>query len=140
MQKRTLMCLLVLVIVAITGCIGDPNIELDVSWKGFIDHVPYIANDMKMNDSRSIEVIVENKDQSPLDGIILRIESNIPDSRITPDHNEVMELGPKGTSKIEPSIFTIETLNTPPGEYSFWVYAEYGGKTIKKEKVNIDIA
>ena len=140
MRKIILMCLLALVIVAITGCVGDPNIDVEVSWNGLIGGVPYMANDMKMSDSRSIEVIVENKDQRSLDGVTLRIESNIPDLSITPNYVDVMKLGPKGTSKIEPSTFTIKTVNTPPGEYYFWIYAEYGGKIIKKEKVNIDIA
>lgn len=139
MNKIILACLLIVTIIAVSGCTDTPNVNIETSWDGLKGELPYLFNDMKTSDSRSIEVIVENEDQSTLDGIVLRISSNIPDFRITPDYVTVMKLGPKGTSKSESSIFTIESFNTPPGEYSFLIYAEYGGKRIKSEKVSVDI-
>lgn len=139
MNKIILAFLLTVTIIAVSGCTDTPNVNIETSWDGFKGEIPYMSNDMKTSDSRGIEVIVENEDQSSLDSIVLRISSDIPDFRITPDYVTVMKLGPKGTSKSEPSIFTVESLNTPPGEYSFLIYAEYGGQMIKIEKVSVDI-
>ena len=126
--------------VAVAGCgTKAPDIDMEVKWDGLKGLVPYMANDMGINDSRSIEVIVENKDKVLLDGLILSINSNIPNLRITPTQLNVMALGPEGTSKTNPSVFNVETINTPPGKYSIWISAKYNGQIIENEKIYVDI-
>ena len=139
-KKIVYFLIVVMVAVAVAGCgTKAPDIDMEVKWNGLKGLVPYMANDMGINDSRSIEVVVENKDKVLLDGLILRIDSNIPNLKTTPTQVNVMALGPEGTSKTNPSVFKIETINTPPGKYSIWISAEYNGQTIKNKKIDVDI-
>lgn len=135
-------CLIVaMVIITGAGCLGSktPNIGIDVTWKGIKGSIPFVSNDMGPKDKRIIEVVIVNKDRLYLDGITLRVYSSIPNFKVTPDHASVMPLGPEGTSKTKPTTFTLETLNTPPGRYSFVIAAEYNKQTIKMEEVDVDI-
>jgi hypothetical protein len=140
MTKKILTCILVIAIVLVAGCGSKvPDIDINVKWEGVKGLVPYVSNDMRTTDNRNINVIIENNDKLILEGIILRANSNIPNFIITPDNVTVMSLGPEGSSKTEPSIFIIETINTPPGKYSFWILAEYDGDIIKRKQVDVDI-
>lgn len=141
MRNRFILLVLLVSLLISIGCTGErlPNVGLDVNWKGFQGAIPFKSNDMGLEDSRSIEVIVENRDNQYVEGITLMISSNIPNIRISPDRVEVMPLGPKGTSRTQPAVFTIETVNTPPGKYSIWVSAVYGDYTIETERIDVDI-
>lgn len=140
MKTKVLLYVLVIAAVVFAGC-GEkaPNIGIEINWKGPLGWVPFISNDMGTKDSRAIEVIVNNIDRSYVEGITLRVKSNIPNFMISPDNAAVMALGPEGSSKSNPSIFKLETQNTPPGKYSIWVSAEYNERTIKNEELEIDI-
>jgi hypothetical protein len=89
---------------------------------------------MLKKDTRTIEVIVKNKDNSILEGLVLRVNSSIPNFKITPDYVNVMTLGPKGDSSSNSSTFELESFNTPAGSYDIWFQAEYNGMIIKSNE------
>lgn len=139
MKKMSLIFAIIVVITTIQGCVDKPDVDLEIAWKDVTGDVIFVKNNMLKKDTRTIEVIVKNKDSSILEGLVLRGNSSIPNFKITPDYVNVMTLGPKGDSSSNSSIFKLESFNTPSGSYEIWFQAEYNGTTIKSKKIKIDI-
>jgi|Deesub1362A_J573_1020465.scaffolds.fasta_scaffold22208_2 hypothetical protein len=137
MRRAAALVLAVLFILSV-GCQKKPvDVDLDVKL-GFID-VPVIANDMGTRDTKELRVIVENNENRVVEGLTVAVIHAIPNFQVTPTRAKVIPLGPKGSSKNSPAVFTLKTLGTPPGKYSFTVVVEYGGVIVKSKEVKIDV-
>ncbi len=137
MRHVAAMVLAVLFILSL-GCQEKPvDVDLDVKL-GPID-VPVIANDMGMRDTKEFKVIVKNNENWLVEGLTVSVYDPIPNSQVTPTRAKVITLGPKGSSKSNPVVFTLKTQGTPPGKYSLTFFVEYNGEVVKSKKVEIDV-
>lgn len=141
MKREYLVYILAVAVLVTSGCTGStsPDVDLVVDWKDAQGWVPLKANDMGIEDSRTLSVVVENNERLQVNGISIKVYGNIPNFKVAPASAQVMALGPRGTSKTSPCVFTLETMNTPPGKYVVWVSAEHEGRTIKTERISVDI-